>query len=67
MFFHGPVPEGNHLLEFSGGVDVEEGKRGLFRGEGLQGEMEHDGTVLADGVEHDRLFTFRRYFPHDVD
>lgn len=29
--------------------------------------MHHDRAVLAYRIEHDRLFSFGRDFPHDVD
>ena len=34
--------------------------------ERLARQMQHDGTVLADRIQHDRLFALRNDFTHDV-
>ncbi len=47
------VAEADHLRELVAGVDVEEGEGDLAGEEGLLREAQHDGGVLADGVEHD--------------
>ena len=67
VLLHGIVAEGDHIPEFPGGVYMEKRKGRLLRPEGLQGQVQHDGAVFAYGIEHDRLFAFRRDFAQDVD
>jgi hypothetical protein len=57
----------DHLAELPGGVHVQQRKGRLGRVEGLHGQVQHDGGILADGVQHDRLFTLRGHLAHDVD
>lgn len=61
------VAKGDHFAEFPGGIDMEEGERGLSGVEGLHREVQHDRGVLADGVEHDGSVEFGGDFPDDVD
>ena len=35
--------------------------------EGLQGQMQQDRRILADGIEHHRVVAFGDHFAHDVD
>ena len=64
---HGMVAEGDHIPEFPGGVYMQKGKGRFLRPEGLQGQVQHDGAVLSDGIQHHRLITFRRDFAQNVD
>ena len=61
------VAEGDHLAEFPGRVDVQQRKWRRRGGEGLEGQMEHDAGVLADGVEHHRTLELGHDFADDVD
>ncbi len=45
---HEAVTELVHFLEFEAGVHVQEGEREGGRMEGLLGEADHDGGILAD-------------------
>ena len=65
--FNGFVAEFYHVAEFPARVDVQERKGQPPRVESLGGDMQHDRAVLADGIEHDRLFGLAHHFPHDVD
>jgi hypothetical protein len=49
-----PVAEGDHLGKLVAGVDVQQREGNLARVEGLLREAQHDGGILADGVEHHR-------------
>ena len=62
-----PVAELDHLAEFPGGVDVQQGKRRRGRVKGLAGQVQHDRRILADGVEHHRVVEFGHHFADDVD
>ena len=66
VLLHGFIAEADHFLELPRRIDMEERERRLFRIKGLPGQVKHDRTVLADGIEHDRLFTFRSDFADDV-
>src|SRR5699024_8152341 len=46
---------------------MQERERRLFRIECLQRQVQHDRAVLADGIQHDRVLTFRSHFPDDID
>ena len=61
------VAEVDHLAELPGGVDMHQREGRLRRIEGLHGEMQHDGRILADRIEHHRLFAFGRHLADDVD
>lgn len=66
VFFHRFIAEANHFLKLPSRIDVEERERWFFRIKSLQGQMEHDRAVFADGIEHDGLFTLCRHFADDV-
>lgn len=66
VLLHGFIAEADHFLELPRRIDMEERERRLFRIKGLEGQVKHDRTVLADRIEHDRLFTFRGNFADDV-
>jgi hypothetical protein len=57
----------DHGAELPGGVHVQQRKGRLGRVERLHGQVQHDGGILADRVQHDRLFTLRGNLAHDVD
>ena len=59
--------EGDHLAELPGRVDVHQRKRRLGRIERLLGKPHHDRRVLADRVEHDRVFELGGHLADDVD
>ena len=61
------VAEGDHLAEFVAGVDVQQRKRDGPGVEGLLRQPQHDGGILADGVEHHRLLELGRDLAEDVD
>ena len=56
-----------HRFEFPCRIDVEQRKRRRRGIESLAGQVQHDGAVLADRVEHHRLFGLGDDFPDDVD
>ena len=60
------IAEGEHLGEFEAGVHVQQGKRNRRGIEGLLRQPQHDGGILADGVEHDRPLKLRGHFAQDV-
>lgn len=66
VLLHGFIAEADHFLELPRRIDMEERERRFFRIKGLQSQVKHDRTVFADGIEHDRLFTFRSDFADDV-
>ena len=61
------IPHGVHLPEFPGGVDMHQREGGLGGVEGLEGQVDHAGRVLADAVEHDRVFELRHHLADDMD
>ena len=61
------VAELVHRLELPRRVDVEQRERRHRRIEGLGGEVQHAGAVLADRVEHHRLLGFRDGLSEDLD
>ena len=63
----GLVPELDHLLELPVGVHVEQREGDLARIEGLAGQVQHDGGVLADGVHHHRVLELGGHLADDVD
>ena len=64
---HCLVAERDHVAELPARVDMHQ-REGRLRGiEGLHGEMQHDGRILADRIEHHRLLAFGRDFADDVD
>ena len=46
---------------------MKEGKRRLCRIERLHREVQQDGRILADRIEHDRLGEGRSHFAENVD
>jgi len=56
-----------HRLELPRRINVEQRKRRRRRIECLAGEVQHNGAVLADRVEHHRPFGFGNDFPDNVD
>ena len=60
------VAEGDHLAEFESGIDVKQGKGDGPWIKGLLRQAQHDGRILADGVEHHRVFEFGGHFAEDV-
>ena len=63
----GAVPELDHLPELPGGVHVEQRERKPPGEEGLTGQVQEDGRVLADRVQHHRSFQLGDDLTHDVD
>ncbi len=63
--FHHAVPELDDLGEVVPGVDVHDGERHPSRGEGPDGQMEHDDRVLASGEEKGRALELGRHLPDD--
>ena len=62
-----PVTELDHLAEFPGSVNVQQGKWRRGRVKGLACQVQHDRRVLADGVEHHRVGEFGHHLADDVD
>ena len=60
-------PEPVHLAEFPLGIDMHQGKRNPARLEGLMRQVQHHGRILADGVQHHRVFELGRDLSNDVD
>ena len=42
------------------------GKRNLAREKGLLGQPHHDGRILANRIQHDRILEFGRNFANDL-
>ena len=61
------VAELVHVAKLPRRVDVHEREGGLGREEGLLREAHHDGRVLANRVEHDRVFKLGGHLADDVD
>jgi len=49
------IAEVDHLFELPGGIDMQQRKGQLCRIECFDGEMQEDGAVLADRIEHHRF------------
>ena len=62
-----PVPEGDHVPELPRRVDVQEGERESPGVEGLAGEVQEHGRVLADRIEQHRTLELRSHLADDVD
>ncbi len=62
-----PIAEFVHGLEFPAGVHVEYRERQLAGKEGLAGQVQHHGRILADGIQHDRIVELGGHFTDDVD
>jgi hypothetical protein len=60
------VAQGVHVLELPGGVHMHQRERRLARRKSLARQMQHHGRILADTVQHDRIFKFRSNFADDV-
>ena len=63
----GLVAKGDHLAEFPGGVDVQQRERRLARRESLVREVQHHARILADRIEHHRVFELGHGLAHDID
>ena len=61
------LAELDHLAELPRRVHVHERKRRLARVKGLLRQPYHHARVLADRVQHHRLFELRRHLADDVD
>ena len=62
-----PVAQRVHVAKLPGRIDVQQRKwrrRGM---EGLARQMQHHRRILADRVQHHRLFGLGDHFPEDVD
>lgn len=55
-----------HLAKLPAGIHMQQWKRRDRRVKGLARQMQHDRTVLADGVEHYRIFGLGDDFAHDL-
>ena len=66
QFGHALVAEGDHLVEFPCGVDMQWRERRLRREEGPQGKMQERRGILANRVEQGRLAEIRRRFSQDM-
>ena len=60
------IAKRNHLAELPRRIDVQQRKRQLAGIECLQGKVEHHARILADRIEHHRLFAFGRHLADDV-
>ena len=56
-----------HVLELPGRIDMHQREGRGRRIEGLLGEVQHHGAVLADRIEHHRLVRLGGNLAHDVD
>ena len=61
------IAELYHFMELPGRIYVKKRERRLFRVKCFEGQMHHNGAVLADGIKHDRLLAFRRHLADDID
>ena len=61
------VAKRDHLAELPGGVDMQQRKRRLARRKSLLREMQHHARILADGIEHHRIFELGDRLADDVD
>ena len=61
------VAKGDHLAELPRRVDVQQREGRLGRIKRLQRQMQHDRRILADRIEHDRVFELGRDLAHDED
>jgi hypothetical protein len=62
----GLIAKRDHLPEFPRGVDVKEGKWWRRRKEGLERQVQHDGAVFSDRIEHDRPLRLRHNLAQNV-
>ncbi len=61
------IPETDHFPELPGRIDMQQ-RKGWFAGiERLQGQMQHDRRVFADGVQHHRFFKLGGHLADNVD
>jgi len=56
-----------HGLELPGRVHVHQREGRLAGIEGLGGQVQHHGAVLADRIQHHRAFALGGHLAHDVD
>ena len=61
------LAHGVHVAELPAGIDMQQREGRLGGIEGLEREMQHDSRILADRIEHHRLFAFGRHLAHDMD
>ncbi len=64
--FHRLVAEGDHLAELPRRIDMEQREWRPRRIERLHRQVQHDGAVLADRIEHHRIVAFGDDLAHDV-
>ena len=64
---HEIVAELDHFTELVGGIDVQQRERDLAGVEGLLGQPDHHGRILADGIQHHRAGKFRNHLAQNVD
>ena len=60
------IPEVVHLRKLPGRIHMKQGEGRQCRMEGLLRQAQHDRTVLADRVQHDRLGERDRNLTYDV-
>ena len=60
------ISEGDHLSEFPGRINVQQGEGQRPRRERFAGQVQHDRRVFADGVQHDRIVKLSRHLPNDM-
>ena len=60
------VAEFNHLAELPFAVDMHKRERHFAWCKGLLCKSHHNGTVLANAVEHNRVLELRSHFTDNV-
>ena len=66
-FLGATVAELDHFAKFPGRIDVEQRERQRGRIECLDGEVQQNGAVLADGIEQYRIVRGGEHLAKDVD
>ncbi|CUW43190.1 hypothetical protein B3286c1_0490 [Brucella vulpis] len=61
------IAEFNHLTKFPCRIHMEKGKRQRGGIERLHRQMQHDGGILADRIEHHRIGECRRHLTENMD
>ncbi|GAB2586956.1 hypothetical protein GCM10027066_30400 [Dyella jejuensis] len=61
------IAKRNHLAKFPGGVDVQKRDRRGCGVKRLAQQMQQDGGILADGIQHDRSLEAGYHFSEDMD
>src|SRR5262249_24241374 len=64
---HGLVSKRDHVPKLPRRIDVKQRKRRLGRMEGLAGQMQEDGGILADRIEQDRPLEIGGHLAQDMD